>query len=103
MLCKDVKGDGLKITFSRHFIERNTLRGIGKDVAEKIFSEADGHYLDSQTNTFVAVKRMVFKGKERDVGLVYRKAQDEIVFITIHPLKDGQKKNRINSGRWENL
>ena len=93
----------MKFVFSNHFSERNKLRNISMGIATAIFSNADGHYMDAQTNAFVAVKRIEFQGRERNVGLTYVIRGDEAVFITIHPLKEGQKQNRINNGRWKPL
>lgn len=91
----------MEIVFSIHFKERNRLRSIDESIAMTIFNKADGFYEDTQTNTSIAVKRIEFQGKTRDVSLTYVTRGDKTVFVTIHPLKDGQKQNRINNGRWK--
>lgn len=35
--------------------------------------------------------------------VAYKQEGDEIRLLTIHPLKDGQKANRIQSGRWRKI
>ena len=72
-----------------------------------VFLDRDGtvneevEYLDDPaTDTLVAVKRVFFQGSERDLALTYRLDEESVVFITIHPLKEGQKERRIRSGRW---
>lgn len=90
----------MNFIYSKHFLERNALRNINDGTAEILFREADGHYTDMQTNTSIAVKRMELHQKIRDVSLSYIVKGDDVLFITIHPLKEGQKQNRINSGRW---
>lgn len=88
------------ITYSKHFLKRKGLRGIPDGLAELIYYQADGHYRDVQTGTYVAVKRVSFQGKKRDMALTYSLTGDKIVLVTLHPLKPGQKANRIKSGRW---
>ncbi len=90
----------MKIRFSQHFAERQRLRDIPDELAETILRGADGYYRNGITGWNVATKRMAFQGKERDVALTYTVDRNEIVLITIHPLKEGQKDQRIKSGRW---
>ena len=90
----------MKIRFSQHFADRQRLRDIPDGLAEAILRDADGHYRNGMSGWNVATKRMVFQGKERDVALTYMVDRNEIVLITIHPLKEGQKDQRIKSGRW---
>jgi hypothetical protein len=42
-------------------------------------------------------------GKERDVMIAYVYEEDFVKLLTIHPLKEGQKENRVRSGRWRRL
>lgn len=90
----------MKIIYSKHFLERKNLRGIPDGLAETVYWEADGCYKDLQTGTFIAVKRLNFQGKVRDVALTYTRAGDKVILVTLHPLKEGQKENRVKSGRW---
>lgn len=76
------------------------LRGIPEGLPETVFHEAEDHYADTETGTFVATKRLLFQGKERDMALSYRLIDDDVLFITLHPLKEGQKAQRVRSGRW---
>lgn len=93
----------MKIRYSNHFEEKMKLRSISRELAENIFSQADNYFEDIQTQTFAAVKRIFFKGKERDIALVYRESGNEVLFITIHPLREKQKENRIQRGRWRKI
>ncbi len=91
----------MQFRYSRHFVERQALREIPQGLAEEVFFRADGHYYDSLTGALVAVKRLRFQGVERDVAVTYqRNLAQEIIFITIHPLKDGQKERRVEDERW---
>jgi hypothetical protein len=90
----------MKIRLSQHFAERQRLRDISVGLAETILREADGHYHNGISGWNVAVKRIVFQGKDRDIALTYTVDRNEIILITVHPLKEGQKDQRIKSGRW---
>lgn len=90
----------MKIRPAQHFTERLELRDIPFHLAEGVLREADGHYRNGITGWSIAVKRVTFQGKERDMALTYTVQQDEIILITLHPLKEGQKDQRIESGRW---
>jgi len=97
------ESQGEKIRYSKHFRERMRLRGVSERLAREIFYEAEVHFEDIQTQTLVAVKKIVFKGKERDMALIYRRTNDEVIFITLHPLKENQRENRVRSGRWRRI
>jgi hypothetical protein len=85
---------------SRHLRERMVLRAIPETLPEAVYREADSHFLDTQTGLLVAVKRLPFQGRERDMALSYTKKGDDILLVTIHPLQEGQRERRIQSGRW---
>lgn len=90
----------MKVRLAQHFAERQRLRDFPEGLAETILRDADGHYRNGMSGWNIAVKRIAFQGKERDVALTYTVDRNEIVLITIHPLKEGQKDQRIESGRW---
>jgi len=46
---------------------------------------------------------VVIYGKLREVMVAYDIEEQTVRLLTIHPLKEGQKENRLNSGRWRRL
>ncbi len=48
----------------------------------------------------MAVARARYSGRTRDVMVAFLEKDDEVLLITVHPLKPQQKANRIASGRW---
>jgi len=90
----------LEITYSKHLLERKKLRKIPNGLPETIFNQADGHYKDTQTGYSIAVKSTSFQKKTRELALTYEKVENKIILITLHPLKKGQKENRIKTKRW---
>lgn len=93
----------MEIRYSRHLQTRLKFRGIHPDLPRKIYEEAEERFFDKETGNQVAVKRIELYGKERDVMIVYRTQADHAIILTVHPLKEGQKDNRIASGRWVRL
>jgi hypothetical protein len=50
-----------------------------------------------------AVDKAVIYDKERDVMVAYKHEEVDVKLLTIHHLKEGQKDNRVKSGRWRRL
>ena len=88
-----------QIHISRHFQERQALRGLPHGLAEEIFDSADGRFYDTLTEMSIAVKNVEFRGRPRWMALVYAVTEQAVTFVTLHPLGDAQLANRINSGR----
>jgi hypothetical protein len=49
------------------------------------------------------VAKAVIYDKERDIMVAYKHEEVDVRLLTIHPLKEGQKDNRVKSGRWRRL
>ena len=92
-----------KIVYSPHLLLRLKLREIPYPLPKEIYQTSKEHYFDRETLKKVAVKRVKYKNKLREMAVVYEEINNQINLITIHPLKDYQKISRINSGRWRKL
>ncbi len=92
-----------KIIYSPHLILRLKLREIPYFLPKKIYQISKKHYFDKETLRRVAIKKVKFKKKIREMAVIYEEINDQINLITIHPLKDYQKISRIKSGRWQKL
>lgn len=73
------------------------------DMPRKIFEESKEHYYDRQTGHYIALLKVGFKDKVREMALTYDKKGGTAELITLHPIKPYQKHSRINSGRWERI
>jgi len=93
----------MKIIYTPHLKFRLKVRGIPSHLPKKIFNEAKEHYYDSLTKHYVAVYKLRFINKLREVAVTYDKKEKVIEIITIHPLKIYQKTTRIKSGRWRRI
>ena len=77
------------------------LRHIPAQLPELVYFEAERRVLDNQTGLLVALKRLEIQGKWRDMALSYTQSDEDIVLITIHPLREDQYERRLASGWWQ--
>ena len=93
----------MNVLYTAHLKFRLKMRNIPASLPKKVFKEAKEHYYDNSTGHYVAVHKLKFNNKIREVAATYDKKNEVIEIITIHPLKTYQKIARINSGRWQKL
>ena len=93
----------MRLKYSIHLQHRLGVRKIDNDLPEKVFHEAEERFIDSGTGHFIAVKKEKIYGKIRDIMVAYIHDGHDVRLLTIHPLKQGQKENRIRSGRWRKV
>lgn len=93
----------MQIKYSKHIETRLALRKIEYDLPQRIYENAEERFMDAETGHIIAVKKVIIYGKERDVMVAYEHKDADVKLLTIHPLKEGQKENRIQSGRWRKI
>ncbi len=93
----------MQVKYSNHIKTRLALRKIEYDLPRRIYENAEEKFIDAETGHTIAVMRAVIYDKERDIMVAYRHEDADIKLLTIHPLKEGQKENRIQSGRWRKI
>ena len=101
MVCKKVHD--MKIEYSRHIEARLKLRRIDHELPKRIFKEAPERYLDTETGHLLAVMSAQLYGRNREVMVAYVIDKECATLLTVHPLKKGQKENRIRAGRWRKI
>ena len=79
------------------------VRNIPENLPREICKKAKEKYMDTKTGYNVAVKEVLYKGKVREMAVVYEEITDTVKIITIHPLKAYEKEARIRIGRWNKL
>lgn len=92
----------MEIIYTTHLEFRLKTRNIPYNLPKEIYEQAKEHYYDSLTKHYVAIHKIEFDGKIRDIALTYDK-KEAIEIITIHPIKSYQKHNRIEMGRWKQI
>ncbi len=88
------------IRYSNHLRFRLGIRNIPYDLAKDIYNYSTEHYYDTITKYYIAVDTVKYKRKHREMAVIYKEKMEIIEIITIHPLKRGQKENRLRRGRW---
>jgi hypothetical protein len=76
------------------------LRKIDYELPRKIFDQSKERYVDEVTQHFIATMEIELYNKRKEVMIAYVVEGDVARLLTIHPLKEGQKEDRIKSGRW---
>ena len=89
----------MKIKYSEHIKNRLELRRIEHELPKNVFEQAKERYYDKETGHLIAVMNVDLYSKNRDIMVAYIIQEDCAKLLTIHPLKEGQKENRINTGR----
>jgi len=79
------------------------LRRIEYDLPKRIVEQTEERYYDNATGYFVAIMKTELYNKTKEVMVAYVIEEDCLKLLTIHPLKERQKKNRIRSGRWRKI
>jgi len=91
------------IKYTEHLKLKIKLRNISKKLVNDIYITSNEKYFDNVTRHQIAIKKIKYKEKTRDMVICYDEFKDRVEIITIHPLKTYQKIHRIKSGRWKKL
>lgn len=89
-----------RIQYADHLRLRLTLRKIPEQLPRKIYQRAKERFFDTVTHHRVAVARAHYAGKIREMAVSFEDNGETVTLITIHPLKEQQKTNRINARKW---
>ena len=93
----------MKVVYTGHLENRLMMRGIEHDLPRRILEESREKYFDWETGHFIAVNKVRLYAKMREVMVAYVLEGDTAKIVTIHPLKEKQKENRIKMGRWRKV
>mgnify|MGYP001565458841 CR=1 FL=1 len=83
--------------------QKKRIRRIPWKLPERVYREAEERFDDAITGHEIAVKRVRYRGRLREVMVAADRRLGIVELITIHPLKPGQKQARVQSGRWKRL
>lgn len=93
----------MQIKYSNHIKTRLALRKIEYSLPKRIYENAEERFMDKENGHEIALMKVLLYDKERDVMVAYKQEDVDVKLLTIHPLKKGQKENRIQSGRWRKI
>ena len=88
------------IKYTEHLKLRLKLRKIPYNYPKEIYENPEQTFFDNIEKNFVAIKRMYYNEKIRNMMIVYENIKNEIHIITIHPITNEKIINRIINGRW---
>ena len=93
----------MEIKYTKHLEQRLILRGIGHELPALILNQSEERYYDQETGYMIATMEVQLYNKRREVMVAYVIEQKAARLLTIHPLKGGQKRKRVESGRWRKI
>ena len=91
------------IIYTKHLENRLKVRKIDYNLPLKICEEAKDRYYDEETGHHIAVMDIELYNTTREVMVAYTIQGDTLNLLTVHPLKAGQKENRVEAGRWRKI
>lgn len=91
----------MKIIYRPHLKLRIKERKFPNIYPRKIYKQAKRHYFDTQTRHFIAISRLEYAGKLRNLAISYDIIGEKIEIITIHPISVKEIKRRVLVGRWQ--
>ena len=89
-----------QIRYADHLRLRLALRQVPEQLPRRIYQRAKERFFDTATHHRVAVARARYAGKIRELAVSFEDNGETVTLITIHPVKEQQKTNRINAHRW---
>ena len=90
----------MAIVYTEHLKLRLRIRKIPYEYPRKIFSSPEQIYYDNLEENFIAIKKLRYNQKQRNMMIAYKRNNENIEIITIHPMNDEKIVNRVLSGRW---
>lgn len=91
-----------EIIYTEHLILRLKLRKIPFDYSKMIYSSPEQSYYDVIEGNHIAIKKLKYNSRLRNMLIAYEVIDSEIRIITIHPITDDKINSRLVSGRWKN-
>jgi len=90
----------INVKFTEHLKLRLKVRKIPEGYPNRIYGNPEQRFFDNIEGTFIAIKKLHYNKKLRNMMIAYEEKGNEIEIITIHPITDEKIINRIISGRW---
>ncbi len=90
----------IKVLYTDHLNLRLKVRKIPFKYPRKIYEKPEQKYFDSAENYFIAVKKLYYNKKIRNMMIAYEEIENRVNIITIHPISDEKIINRLMNRRW---
>ena len=90
----------MKIVYKPHLKIRLKQRKIPFNFPKQIIDSPGKIYFDTLANRNIAVKKILFQEKQRNIVVAYDIIEDTIEIVTIHIISEKEIENKVNLGRW---
>jgi len=91
------------IVYSLHLQLRMKIREIDSELSREIYQKGQEKYFDVKTGYRVVIGKAYYRDKLREMAVVYEETEDEVIIITIYPLKLYEKISKTRTGRWQKI
>jgi uncharacterized protein (DUF4213/DUF364 family) len=89
-----------KIIYRQHLKRRLKERKIPHYYPRKIIQNPRFNFFDSSTNHHIAISKLKYAEKIRNLAISYDIINNTIEVITIHPVSDNEIENKVKNKRW---
>ncbi len=89
-----------EIIYTDHLKLRLNIRKIPENYPREIYEEPDQLFEDKLEGNSIAVRKMQYNNKNRNMMIAFEKSGAGVEIITIHPISDEKILNRVMTGRW---
>lgn len=93
----------MNLIYSYHLQNGLIARKFPKDFPKIIYNDPEEKYFDHDQQSYIAVKTLIYNGKNRKICIAYIVEGENVKIKTIHPEKESAINNRITSGRWRKI
>lgn len=91
----------MKIVYRPHLKIRLKQREIPFNFPKQIIESPDKKYFDMLTKRYIAIKKLYFEEKLRNIVVAYDIIKNKIEIVTIHVISDKEIENKLGAGRWK--
>jgi len=88
------------ISYTDHLELRLKVRKLPHEYPKIIYENPDQKYFDEVEKTSIAIKKLEYNKKSRNMMIAYEIKGEKVEIITIHPITDEKIINRTISRRW---
>jgi len=90
----------MDIIYTNHLRLRLKLRNFPEHYPREIYLNGEQSFFDVIEQKFIAIKKLKYNGKFRNIMIAYKQSKELVEIFTIHPITDAKILNRTLSGRW---
>lgn len=89
-----------KVLYTDHLKLRLKVRNIPNEYPKLIYKNPEQKYYDVVERKFIAIKKLKYNNKTRDMMIAYEEKNEVIEIVTIHPITEEKIINRTINERW---